>query len=81
MWGYAAGTGLEAMRLICSGVFDKFPGLKIILGHMGEGIPFWLWRIDKHWIIDRKEGIPGTEWLVNNKLQKKPSQYFKDDFM
>ena len=69
MWGFAAETGLHAMRLICSGVFDKYPGLKIILGHLGEAIPFWLWRLDSRW-----------SWSEGKKLQKNPSQYFKDNF-
>ena len=33
--------------MVISGVFDKYPKLKIILGHLGEGIPFLLWRIDQ----------------------------------
>lgn len=77
MWGFAAATGLHAMRLICSGVFDKYPGLKVMLGHLGEGIPFWLWRMDKHWISDRgllAKDSPGLD------LKKKPSQYFKENF-
>ncbi|MDB9822231.1 amidohydrolase family protein [Deltaproteobacteria bacterium] len=44
-WGFAADTGLHAMRLISSGLFDKYPDLKIILGHGGEGLPYWLHRI------------------------------------
>jgi 2,3-dihydroxybenzoate decarboxylase len=32
--------------MVLSGVFDKYPNLKIILGHLGEGLPFLLWRID-----------------------------------
>ncbi|XSC47367.1 amidohydrolase family protein [Bradyrhizobium sp. RDT10] len=43
-WGFAVETGLHAMRLIMSGTFARYPKLKIILGHMGEGIPFWLQR-------------------------------------
>jgi 2,3-dihydroxybenzoate decarboxylase len=46
MWDYAAQTSLHALRLICSGLFDEFPRLRIILGHLGEGIPYDLWRID-----------------------------------
>jgi len=46
IWGYAAETGLHGLRLITGGVFDQFPGLKVVLGHMGEGIPYWLYRID-----------------------------------
>lgn len=44
-WGFAAETGLHAMRLISSGLFDKYPGLKMILGHGGEGLPYWLHRM------------------------------------
>jgi gamma-resorcylate decarboxylase len=45
-WSFAAETALHAMRLIGSGLFDECPRLKIILGHLGEGIPYYLWRID-----------------------------------
>jgi 2,3-dihydroxybenzoate decarboxylase len=45
-WGFTVETATQAIRLILSGVFDKHPKLKIILGHFGETIPFLLWRID-----------------------------------
>jgi predicted TIM-barrel fold metal-dependent hydrolase len=45
-WGYAVETATQGIRLVLSGVFDKYPKLKIILGHLGEGLPFMLWRID-----------------------------------
>jgi uncharacterized protein len=45
-WGWHIETGLHALRLILAGVFDRFPGLKLIIGHMGEVIPFMLTRID-----------------------------------
>ncbi len=45
-WGWHIETGLHAVRLILAGVFDRFPGLQIIIGHMGEVIPFMLTRID-----------------------------------
>ena len=45
-WGFAVETSVHALRLCGSGVFDDFPNLKIILGHMGENIPFALWRVD-----------------------------------
>src|SRR5215470_13847658 len=44
-WGYTLETATQAVRLVLSGVFDAHPGLKIILGHLGEGLPFYLWRI------------------------------------
>ncbi|MEP7029914.1 MAG: amidohydrolase family protein [Pseudolabrys sp.] len=45
-WAFSAETAVHAFRLIGSGLFDEHPGLKIILGHLGEGIPVQLWRID-----------------------------------
>ena len=73
IWGFAADASLHAMRLIMSGVFDQFPGLKIILGHMGEGIPFWLDRIDNRHLLWQKVGS-------SVKLKHLPSEYFKNNF-
>jgi len=70
LWGFGAEAGIHVMRLICSGVFDRFPKLKIVIGHMGEGFPFWLSRLDKHW-----QATP-----MSRQLAKKPSQYLLDNF-
>ncbi len=73
--GFGAETALQSMRLIYSGVFDKYPGLKIILGHLGEGLMFWMDRIDfvfkKPYIS--KELIP--------KINKMPSEYIRNNFI
>jgi len=45
-WGFAVETSIHALRLCGSGLFDEYPDLRICLGHLGEGIPFGLWRID-----------------------------------
>ena len=45
-WAFAQETAVHALRLIGSGLFDDHPSLQIVLGHMGEGIPYMLWRID-----------------------------------
>jgi 2,3-dihydroxybenzoate decarboxylase len=45
-WGFGVETATQGIRLVLSGVFEKYPQLKIILGHLGEGLPFYLWRID-----------------------------------
>jgi 2,3-dihydroxybenzoate decarboxylase/5-carboxyvanillate decarboxylase len=45
MWGYGVEVGTHAVRMMAAGVFDHFPKLKICIGHMGEAIPFWIWRI------------------------------------
>lgn len=44
-WGYTVEAATQAIRMILSGVFDAHPKLKIILGHLGEGLPFFVWRI------------------------------------
>jgi len=46
-WGYTVETATLAIRLVLSGVFEKHPKLKIILGHLGETLPFLVWRIDQ----------------------------------
>lgn len=45
-WAFNAETSVHALRLIGGGIFDDCPNLKIVLGHLGEGIPALLWRID-----------------------------------
>lgn len=46
IWGFPTETGLHALRLLVSGLFDRFPKLQIVLGHCGEALPYWLYRID-----------------------------------
>jgi len=69
MWGFQADVSLHALRLMCGGVFERFPKLKIILGHLGEGIPFWLWRIDNIWSRSARK-YP----------QRPPGEYFRENF-
>jgi 5-carboxyvanillate decarboxylase len=71
IWGYQAETGTHAMRLILSGVLDRFPKLQIVLGHMGENIPFHLWRSD-HWFNRRPQSYA-------SKLP--PSEVFRRNFV
>jgi 5-carboxyvanillate decarboxylase len=68
VWGYGIETGTHILRLIFGGIFDRFPKLQVIIGHMGEALPFWLWRLDFM-------GAPGAR--AGRKNQLKPSEYFK----
>jgi len=45
-WAFGQETAVHALRLMASGLFDRHPKLKIVLGHMGEGLPFSIWRVD-----------------------------------
>jgi len=73
--GFGAETILHTMRLIYSGLFDKYPGLKIVLGHLGEGLPFWLYRIDFYWLK------PWVAAEIRPKIVHKPSYYINKNFI
>ena len=73
-WGYAVETGTHGMRLLFSGVFDRFPKLKIILGHMGEGIPYWVYRFDH--MYNKAKANWGT-----GAIKESPSFYLKRNMM
>ena len=55
IWAFAQETAVHALRLMSSGLFDAHPGLQIILGHMGENLPYAMWRVDNSnaWIPNR----------------------------
>ena len=68
-WGFADETALHALRLMGSGLFDEFPKLQIVLGHLGERIPYDLWRLDR-----RLNKVP-------NRPAKRPmGEYFRNNF-
>jgi 5-carboxyvanillate decarboxylase len=73
IWGYQAETGLHALRMIVGGVFDRFPDLKVVLGHLGEGLPYWMYRLDyMHPVRSSRVTRP--------RLELKPSEYIKRNF-
>ena len=75
LWGYGVEVGTHAVRMIVSGVFDRFPKLKICIGHMGEAIHFWQWRIDYMNALRQNTG-------ESPKLRLgKPSAYIKRNFV
>lgn len=66
-WGWGVETGTHALRLVFGGVFDRFPNVKLALGHLGETLPFLLWRIDSR------------AKLYGVKLKRNPSDYLRDN--
>jgi 2,3-dihydroxybenzoate decarboxylase len=46
LWGFGAETGLHVLAIIRSGALDRFPRLRLVVGHLGEALPFWLYRLD-----------------------------------
>jgi gamma-resorcylate decarboxylase len=71
-WAFGQETAVHALRLIGSGLFDAYPRLTIVLGHMGEGLPYSMWRIDNR-----------NAWVkapARHKAKKKIAEYFSSNF-
>jgi 2,3-dihydroxybenzoate decarboxylase len=66
MWEWSVETGSHALRLVFAGVFERFPGARLILGHLGETLPYLLWRFDSR------------ARIYALKLKKPPSEYIRD---
>lgn len=75
IFGFAVETGLHLLRIIVSGVFDRFPNLKIVAGHLGEGLPYWLFRID----FMHQRMVAANRYASVQKLQRKPGDYVKEN--
>ena len=71
-WGFAHETAAHALRLMASGLFDKYPKLTILLGHLGEGLPAGIWRVDNcnAWAIEKHPYA----------ARKKLGEYFQANF-
>lgn len=66
-WGWHAEAGLHTLRLVVNGVFDRHPGLRLIIGHCGEMLPFMMDRIDAV-LTPQRTGLAGqvSEYLLRN---------------
>ena len=69
MWGWGVETGSHALRMVVSGLFERFPKAKLAIGHLGETLPYLLWRFDSR------------AKMYGWKLPKLPSQYIKDNIL
>jgi 5-carboxyvanillate decarboxylase len=76
VFGFAVETGLHALRLVVSGAFDRFPRLKVVLGHLGEGLPYWLFRID----FMHGASVRSGRYASQPKLERRASEYLRDNF-
>jgi 2,3-dihydroxybenzoate decarboxylase len=73
VWGIGVETATHALRIIMSGVFDAYPKATLILGHLGESLPYLLGRID--------EGYEHALSFGVKKLNKPASQYLKENVL
>jgi len=70
VWTFTVETATHALRLMTSGLFDRFPKLTIIVGHLGETLPFNMWR------IDHRVSFQGDL----RKFKRPLTQYFRENF-
>jgi 2,3-dihydroxybenzoate decarboxylase len=77
IFGFGVETGMHALRLITSGTFDRFPKLQVIIGHMGEALPYWLYRLD----FMHQAGVRSRRYDCMKPLRKeKVSNYLRENF-
>ncbi len=76
IYGFGVETGLHALRIITAGVFDRFPKLQIIIGHMGEALPFWAYRLD----YMHRATVASNRYESVKPLRRKPSDYLRENF-
>jgi 5-carboxyvanillate decarboxylase len=75
IYGFGAETGLHLLRIIVAGVFDRFPRLNIVVGHCGEALPFWMFRID----YMHRATVTSRRYPFLKPLQRKPSDYLREN--
>jgi 5-carboxyvanillate decarboxylase len=75
IYGFAVDTGLHVLRMIVAGVFDRFPALRLVVGHLGEALPFWLYRTD----YMHSATVRAQRYESMKPIERKPSEYLRDN--
>jgi 5-carboxyvanillate decarboxylase len=76
IYGFSVETGLHALRMIVAGVFDRFPRLQVMLGHVGESLPFTLYRLD----YMHQASVASGRYESMQPLERKVSDYLRENF-
>ncbi|MCJ2183446.1 amidohydrolase family protein [Novosphingobium sp. 1949] len=77
IFGFGVETGMHLLRLITSGIFDRYPDLQIIVGHMGEALPYWLYRLD----YMHQAGVRSNRYACMKPLKKSIADYFRSNVL
>jgi len=75
IYGFGCETGLHLLRIIVSGAFDRFPRLQFVVGHLGEALPFWLFRLD----YMHRASVSAKRYASMPPLRKAPSDYLREN--
>jgi len=83
-WGFAIDTSIHFLRILFAGVFDAYPNLKIILGHLGEGLPFAMHRLNDHtYRAAKRRGLKKTplDYIRDNLLVTTSGNWYEPAFV
>jgi 5-carboxyvanillate decarboxylase len=75
IFGFGVETGFHMLRIIIAGVFDRFPKLQFIIGHMGEALPYWLYRLE----YMHNAGVKANRYESMKPLKKKVGDYLREN--
>ena len=75
IYGFGVDTGMHLLSIITSGVFDRFPKLRIVVGHLGEALPFWLFRLD----YMHQATVNSKRYPFMKPLQRRVSEYMREN--
>jgi predicted TIM-barrel fold metal-dependent hydrolase len=83
-WGFAVDTSIHFLRILFAGVFDAYPKLQLILGHLGEGLPFAMHRLNEHTRLSAKRrGLARTplEYIRDNLFVTTSGNWYEPAFV
>jgi 2,3-dihydroxybenzoate decarboxylase len=75
IYGFGVETGLHLLRIIVKGVFDRFPRLQIVVGHCGEALPFWMYRLD----YMHGATVASKRYAFMKPLERRISDYLREN--
>jgi 5-carboxyvanillate decarboxylase len=75
IYGFAVETGMHLLRIITAGLFDRFPRLRMVVGHLGEALPFWLYRLD----FMHAAQVAAGRYESMKPIQRRPSDYLRSN--
>ena len=75
IYGFAVECGMHLLAIITSGAFDRFPELRLVVGHLGEGLPFWLFRLD----FMHRAQVTSKRYKCLQPLKRKVSDYLREN--
>jgi 2,3-dihydroxybenzoate decarboxylase len=75
IYGFAVECGMHLLTIITSGAFDRFPKLQLVFGHLGEGLPFWMFRLD----FMHRAQVTSKRYACLQPLKRKVSDYLRDN--